>query len=421
MKKRLVCFLLSSVMLLGYSQTVSAVPQEMGDGTIFDPVYYAQHNPDVTAVLGAEADVLYQHYLDYGRAEGRKAVSDSLSAFDPEFYAGAYPDVAAALGTDASALYQHYVNYGKAEGRMPCADSRDWNRILNFPSAQEIRDFNIMSDERSSYLTGWLAIEPEMKFTEYSLDFKADYLPYGTYFCCANAWMDLSSLRQKYEEVNPPANGPTFYGGLQMWESEKGSGSILSFWDIPCRDAEGETTVIHAKLVYPEDEKENPFNHEGNGVNHLRTYPWEEGCWYRMLFQCSRNEENGHTLLEQWICNLETEEWTKLSCYDTGLTDSCFMGGIALFLENYLEQYAGDIRTAEFKNIRIHPKGEEAWLPVRTVIMLTDGQSGSYCYGADEECFWMITTGAESRSLQQCVQSGAYTVTLSSGASPYAQ
>ncbi|MCR4587265.1 MAG: hypothetical protein K5682_02550 [Lachnospiraceae bacterium] len=39
--------------------------------------------------------------------------------FDPEFYAATYPDVAAALGTDANALYQHYLNHGKAEGRLP--------------------------------------------------------------------------------------------------------------------------------------------------------------------------------------------------------------------------------------------------------------------------------------------------------------
>lgn len=41
--------------------------------------------------------------------------------FDPSFYAATYPDVAAAMGTDPAALYQHYVQFGKAEGRLPYA------------------------------------------------------------------------------------------------------------------------------------------------------------------------------------------------------------------------------------------------------------------------------------------------------------
>jgi len=420
MKRLFTCFLLSAALLAGSCLTASAAPQMRSDGTVFDAAYYARQNPDVVAVTGTDADALYQHYQNYGRAEGRKAVSDIAQIFDPEFYAETYPDVAAVLGTDAAALYQHYVDYGKAEGRRPCADSRDWSSVMSFPTEQEIKDFNETSAERSPYLAAWIGIDSNMRYSEYSIDFKADYLPNGTYFCCANAWMDLSSLSQQYPEVNPQLD-PSFYGGLQMRKPEEGSGSILSFWDIPCRDASGETTVIHAKLVYPEGETENTFDHEGNGVNYLPSYPWEEGCWYRMLFQCSRSEENGHTLLEQWVCNLETEEWTKLAAYDTGLTDSCFVGSMAVFLENYLIQHSGDIRTAEFKNIRIHPVGQDEWLSVRKVTMKKDYYAGSYCYGADDECFWMITTGLENRSLQQCGQSTAYTVTSGAGNSPYAQ
>lgn len=37
--------------------------------------------------------------------------------FDPAFYASTYPDVVAALGTDANALYDHYITYGRNEGR----------------------------------------------------------------------------------------------------------------------------------------------------------------------------------------------------------------------------------------------------------------------------------------------------------------
>ena len=46
---------------------------------------------------------------------------DEKATFDPVFYAAAYPDVAAVIGIDAEALWQHYINFGKAEGRYPNA------------------------------------------------------------------------------------------------------------------------------------------------------------------------------------------------------------------------------------------------------------------------------------------------------------
>lgn len=43
------------------------------------------------------------------------------TVFDPVFYANTYPDVAVAIGTDANLLAQHYIMCGKAEGRLPSA------------------------------------------------------------------------------------------------------------------------------------------------------------------------------------------------------------------------------------------------------------------------------------------------------------
>lgn len=43
------------------------------------------------------------------------------STFDAQFYATTYPDVAAALGTDKEVLCNHYITVGKAEGRFPNA------------------------------------------------------------------------------------------------------------------------------------------------------------------------------------------------------------------------------------------------------------------------------------------------------------
>ena len=45
------------------------------------------------------------------------ATTTMIDNFDATFYANMYPDVKKAIGTDATKLYNHYVTYGKAEGR----------------------------------------------------------------------------------------------------------------------------------------------------------------------------------------------------------------------------------------------------------------------------------------------------------------
>lgn len=67
----------ASFILFGMlSINVFAAPRTMSDGGIFDPEYYAASNPDVTAALGTDANTLYNHYLQYGKNEGRKPYAD---------------------------------------------------------------------------------------------------------------------------------------------------------------------------------------------------------------------------------------------------------------------------------------------------------------------------------------------------------
>ena len=61
-------------------------------------------------------------FMDIEAYAAPKKMSDG-GTFDAAFYAQTYPDVASAVGTDEAALYNHYLNYGKAEGRKPYADA----------------------------------------------------------------------------------------------------------------------------------------------------------------------------------------------------------------------------------------------------------------------------------------------------------
>lgn len=101
--RKVAAFAAAAVMVSGCVMTVRAEPAAV-NGVVFDAEYYAAHNPDVVAVFGADAGVLFQHYVAFGQAEGRlpyemedKTSSDAVSAEDAArnaMYAlqEAYPD-----------------------------------------------------------------------------------------------------------------------------------------------------------------------------------------------------------------------------------------------------------------------------------------------------------------------------------------
>lgn len=62
-----------------FSPMVLATPKTMSDGQIFDAAYYAEQYPDVRAAYGNDEGKLYEHYLIFGKNEGRHpfATSDS--------------------------------------------------------------------------------------------------------------------------------------------------------------------------------------------------------------------------------------------------------------------------------------------------------------------------------------------------------
>jgi hypothetical protein len=85
----------------------------------FDAAFYAAENPDVVQVYGNSERRLLQHYMEYGRYEGRSASSE----FNLLAYRSLYNDLILAFGDDLDAYAEHYRNYGRAEGRIATAIS----------------------------------------------------------------------------------------------------------------------------------------------------------------------------------------------------------------------------------------------------------------------------------------------------------
>ena len=60
-----------------------ASPKQMPDGTTFDAEYYAQTYPDVAAAVGSDETALYNHYVQFGKAEGRKPYASAATTESP--------------------------------------------------------------------------------------------------------------------------------------------------------------------------------------------------------------------------------------------------------------------------------------------------------------------------------------------------
>lgn len=73
--KKVIITILVFITVISNSLIVFAAPKTMPDGTIFDAEYYAKNNPDVVEVYGTSEDSLFQHYVDYGKNEGRLTCS----------------------------------------------------------------------------------------------------------------------------------------------------------------------------------------------------------------------------------------------------------------------------------------------------------------------------------------------------------
>lgn len=83
-------------------------------GAVFNPTYYGNMNEDVKKAIGTDSKKLFEHFLKYGMAEGRR----SFAGFNVKEYKKRYKDLQNAFDKDLKLYYKHYCEFGKDEGRV---------------------------------------------------------------------------------------------------------------------------------------------------------------------------------------------------------------------------------------------------------------------------------------------------------------
>lgn len=78
--KALLFSIIFTVTMGAFTVPTKAVTTLTPDGIKFDTEFYALHNPEVVEEYGDTFEGLYKHYLEHGRAEGRKTFTE----IDPE-------------------------------------------------------------------------------------------------------------------------------------------------------------------------------------------------------------------------------------------------------------------------------------------------------------------------------------------------
>ena len=271
---------------------------------------------------------------------------------------------------------------------------RNWQSLMRFPSAAEIESCNRTATQRSPYIYTWMNTGNGL-FTGYSVDFRAEYQPNGTYCCLGQFDLDYSGSFKNYRTES---NGVAGYAGFQrLYNGELKA--ILSLWDVMYTDRSGVQKTHRATVTYPAGAGDI-FYGEGTGAKCLTDYTWLPGKWYRMQLLCRRSETTGNTTIEMWVRDLSTSVQTKLCVYDLGVPNVCFKGDTALFLENFYPQFAGCIRTMECKNFSLYRNG---WQKLNKGFTGCDMASykGSYAYTVSGDTLCMITTGVEGKGSGQ--------------------
>ena len=125
------------------------------------------------------------------------------------------------------------------------------------------------------------------------------------------------------------------------------------------------------------------------------------------------------------VCDLTRHEWKKLVTWDLGYpSDYIKTSGLCGFMENYLVRYSGDVRSANFSNVRGRSAQNGEWMAADSVLFTVNNSVDAFSYvgscqfGADDHSYYVITSGVSG--LCQPEKSGtSFSVKNPSDETPY--
>ena len=267
----------------------------------------------------------------------------------------------------------------------------NWNTVFQMPTQQQIRSYQRTSTHRSPYIAVYMSVPESMRYQEYTADFRTLHQPAGTY-CSLGCWdMDYASV----QPICKPEEWVAAYAGFQVRENGE-TNSIMSVWDRVVQLAPDRKELVSAKRLYPEQViNGGRFEGEGEGERCSASFFWEKDHWYRMHLKVIHAQDT--TMLEQGVWDLETMTYTLLCWFDLKLPNLTFKGTMCAFLENFLLETSGEVRSMQLRNARYLPVGSTQWQAIRQAQVCSAGglpaYEGSYDFGSDREGLWMITSG----------------------------
>ncbi len=95
------------------SSAQSAVWNGTDYSPVYDYIYYAYYDRDVSSAMGYGPQGMLQHFVTFGMKEQRQG----NASFDEKSYRRSYQDLRTAFRNDYSKYYLHYINNGMKEGR----------------------------------------------------------------------------------------------------------------------------------------------------------------------------------------------------------------------------------------------------------------------------------------------------------------
>ena len=265
-----------------------------------------------------------------------------------------------------------------------------WADYMNLPTQSEIS--NHQATGRAPYIVCTPSFSGTDGYTDYVVDFRADYLPIGTYLATGCFDIDNRSLLKQYASVSRDYNGIGAYCGFQKLYDGSGI-AIMTVWDTYCKDRKGNTHIIKAtgiKAAGAEFER-NRDQREGSFLHCLVPYDWKEGRDYRSVVQLYGSR------LEFWVEDLTTQSWIQLMEFDLGY-DGGYIKSTCAFLEDFSasgHDHAA-IRTMSLSNFRVRDRRTGKWIGTKKASFRQDyDHRGSYNYGAQGNTFWAITSSIE--------------------------